>query len=297
MKKAIAGIMLVVMAVSVLSFIPGIGSADYQSSGMWVRMDGNITQWNMTNGNSTATFGWIMADAAIENKNGTTNEWATVNAIWSDLMRAYPMGEHALGQYNISETDIVNGNFSYTFSYYTATLLSVSDLSFNKTETGHDFYLTGYWNVSDITETINITWSTSTSGSWSQYNKQITITWTETPIAINETGTLFADWGVFGVPPTPGEMPGPIGVGTFQLSIDTVGILSGFAFRSFIWARELNICDFDGRGTVDIKDLVMAAQHYGEVPGFGNYDPTFDVNGEGQIGIGDLTTIAANING
>jgi hypothetical protein len=304
MKKAITGIMLAVMAISIVSLVPNISGADSETQGVWVRMNGNITQWNKTDGTSTPTFGWIVANAAIINKNGTIHEWAMVHATWSDIMRAYPMGEHPLGDVNITDAgdaeDCHNhtwtGNFSMTFSFYTAKLLNLTELSFNKTETGHDFYLTGFWNVSEITEMINITWSTSWSDSWSQYERQVTITTTETPIAINKTGELTADWGVVTFP-EPNVRPGPIGVGTFVLSIDGVGPLSGFAWKSFIWARELNPCDFDGQGAVGIKDLVKAAQHFGEAPGFGSYDPSLDVNGEGQIGIGDLTTIAANIQG
>ena len=64
-----------------------------------------------------------------------------------------------------------------------------------------------------------------------------------------------------------------------------------------MWTKALNICDFSARGKVDINDLVKVAKHYGEAPGFSNYDPNLDVNGDGKIDIGDLTTIAANIQG
>lgn len=281
MKKGITNIMLAVMAMSIISFVPNLSNADVQTKGMWVRMQGNITDWNMTDGNTTRTFGWIVANAAIVNKNGTVHKWAMVQATWSDIMRAYPMGRHPLGDVNISDT--VTGNFSYTFSFYTARLLNLSDLSFNKTETGHDFYLAGYWNASERTETINITWS--------ENMRQITVTWTDKPVAINATGTLVADWGgVFGW------------VGKFALSIDGVGTLSGYAWKSIIRTQELNVCDLgdaqgNPRGKVDINDLVKVARHYGEVPGFGNYDPSLDMNGDGKIDIGDLTTIAANIQG
>jgi hypothetical protein len=82
-----------------------------------------------------------------------------------------------------------------------------------------------------------------------------------------------------------------------------LGTLSGYASREFLWAKELNICDLvydangNPRGTVDIYDLVAVAQHYGEAPGFQNSDLTLDVRGDGIIDIGDLTTIAANIQG
>jgi len=293
MKKVITGIMLAMMAMTIVAFVPNFASADAQTQGAWVRLIGNITQWNMTNGNTTNTFGWIVANAAIINENGTVKEWATANALWSDILRAYPMGEHPLGGFNVSA--IVLGNFSYTFSFYTAMLLNYSDINFNQTQTGHDFYLAGYWNVSEITETISITWSTSSGDSWSQYYGGINVTCTETPIAINATGTLVADWGVVVTPGT--NVPGPIGVGTFELQIAGVGTLSGFASRSFIWARALNICDFNGQGKVDISDLALVAQHYGQAPGFAGYDPSLDVCGQGQIGIGDLSTVAANIQG
>jgi hypothetical protein len=304
MKKAITVMMLALMAMSVFSFVPNLANADFERQGTWVRMNGFITQWNTTDGNTTTTFGWIVANAAIVNKSGTVHEWAMAHATWSDIMRAYPMGEHPLGDVNVTDTGeaedrdnhVWSGNFSLTFSFYTARLLNFSELSFNKTETGHDFYLAGYWNASQITETINITSITSSGDSWSQYDRQMTVTWTETPLAINKTGTLVADWGVV-VLPEPGSIPGPIGVGTFELHIEGVGTLGGFAWKSFIWARELNPCDFDGQGKVDISDLVRVAKHYGEAPGFGNYDPSLDVEGEGQIGIGDLTTVAANIQG
>jgi hypothetical protein len=287
MKKAITGIMVAMMAMSAFCFVPNFANADVEMQGTWVRMNGNIMNWTLTNGTTTRTFGWIVANAAIVNKTGTIHEWAMAHATWSDLMRAYPMDEHPLGGGH-DFNDTVTGNFSCTFSFYTARLLDLLKLSFNKTETGHDFYLAGYWNVSERTETVNVTWG--------EYMRQITVTWTETPVAINANGTLVADWGVV-VTPQPGEMPGPIGVGTFELQIEGVGTLSGYAWKSFIWARELNICDFDGQGKVDIKDLVKVAKHYGEAPGFGNYDPSLDVNGEGQISIGDLTTVAANIQG
>ena len=297
MKKAIAGIMLALMAITVVAFVPNFAGADAaqtaKTQGEWVRMIGNISNWTMTNGTSTSTYGWVVANAAIINESGTVQEWATANALWSDILRAYPMDVHPLGGFNVTANAL--GNFSYTFSYYTANLLNYTDISFNKTETGHDFYLAGIWNASQTTETINITWSTSSGSSWSQYYWGINVTCTETPLAINQNGTLVADWGVV---PTPGTgMLGPIGVGTFLLNITKVGTLSGFASRSFIWAKALNPCDFNGQGKVDISDLVMVAQHYGEAPGFAGYDPSLDVCGEGQIGIGDLATVAANIQG
>jgi hypothetical protein len=294
MKKAITAIMLAIMTMSVVSFVPIFANADFNSQGTWVRMMGNIMNWTKSDGNTTRTSGWIVANAAIVNWNGTVHEWARAHAFWSDLMRVYPMGEHPLGEDEYNDT--AGGSFFSTFSFYTAKLLNFSELSFNKTETGHDFYLLGIWNVSEITETINITWSESGNDTWTEYNRQITVTSTETPLATNANGTLVADWLVVA------DWMGTPWVGTFALSIDGVGTLTGFAWRGFEWMHELNICDFgdaqgNPRGTVDINDLVKVARHFGEVPGFGSYDPSLDVNGDGKIDIGDLTTVAANIHG
>jgi hypothetical protein len=271
-------------------------------------MNGMIMNWTLTNGTTVSTFGSIEANAAIINESGTIQEWATASGLWSDIQRAYPVGEYPLGDCNITDTgDAVDtqgnkwtGNYTLTYSFYTLRLINFTDISFNKTETGHDFYLAGNWTVSQITETINVTLITSQGDSWSQYQRTVTVTCTATPLATNATGTLVADWGIVIIPFGSGtDMPGPgpIGVGTFDLNITGVGDLSGFAQRSFIWARELNPCDFDGQGFVDISDLVKVAEHYGEAPGFQDYDPSLDVCGEGQIGIGDLATVAANIRG
>jgi len=302
MKKAITVILLAIMTMSIVTFFPNVTSAGAETHGTWIRMNGNIMNWTFTNGTSTRTFGWIVANAAIVNDSGTIKEWAMVHAAWSDIMRAYPMDQHPLGGYGINDSVIVKGgNFSYSFSFYTAKLTDLKDLDFNKTETGHDFYLQGLWNVSEITETINITWTDSWSPPLSQWNRLINITTTETPVVINANGTLVADWKPV-VTPWGGQWPGLRGVGTFALSIDGVGTLSGYAARGFTWLSPLNICDLGDatgtpRGKVDIYDLVKVAQHFGEVPGFQNYDPSLDVNGDGKIDIGDLTTIAANIQG
>lgn len=36
-------------------------------------------------------------------------------------------------------------------------------------------------------------------------------------------------------------------------------------------------------------------QHYGEMPGWGNYDPKMDLSGDLKIDIADLSTVAANM--
>jgi len=50
-------------------------------------------------------------------------------------------------------------------------------------------------------------------------------------------------------------------------------------------------------GKVDIVDLVRVAKRYRAAPGIWIYDRMIDVNFDNIIDIGDLTTIAANIEG
>jgi len=292
MKKAVTIMMLAIMALGAVSFVPSLTMAETSVQGTWGRMNGWINQWNTTDGNSTMAFGWVVANAAIFNINGTTHEWAKAYAMWSDLVRPTPIPDaRPLGPENEINDTIAPGNFSRTFSFYTAMLLNFTDISFNKTESGHDFLIAGFWNVTQRTETINITLITSGNDTWGGFDRNINVTWKDTPIAINASGILAADWG------------GTMGwLGKFTLSIDGVGILSGFASRGIEWTHPLNICDLGGaqgvpRGTVDINDLAKVAKHFGEAPGFGSFDPNLDVNGNGKIDIGDLTTVAANIQG
>ena len=61
---------------------------------------------------------------------------------------------------------------------------------------------------------------------------------------------------------------------------------------------KIKICDIAGDDkVVNIIDLVHVAKRYNSVPGLWNYDHTIDVNFDNIIDIGDLTTIAVNIEG
>lgn len=250
-------IMVAIMVAGFFSFLPNYAGADTTVAGKWFKMFGTIKTWNMTSGNAVPVFGWITTRAGIVDINGTTHEWATTHAIWSEEIS------------RISPTAIPTENF--TFSFYIANLVNVTEMDINLT--GNSFYLSGYWNVLNITTTINVT----TSG----HVPSISFTRTIQPVVTNATGDLVV----------PGNSM------SFMLDITGVGGLTGTCIRTISLAEIKMFCVVGDDSTVGLKDLVHVARSYGTTPGIFGYDINADVNGDGKIDIGDLTTIAANIQG
>ena len=207
---------------------------------------------------NTPVFGWIGADAYVANINGTVHEWARAFAMWSDQPRLL----------NCTPTPE-----NFTFSFYLARLTNSTEIGINVT--GYDLFIAGNWTVVKTT---------------------ITITVYENGEPMNITRTLetvVADaYGEFKVPTV--VQPA---VQTFELSIAGIDKVSGIVRMQMISHFEIKLFDVDGDGKVDIHELVKAAERYRAVPGLWNYDFNLDFNGDGSIDIGDLTTIAANIEG
>jgi hypothetical protein len=109
----------------------------------------------------------------------------------------------------------------------------------------------------------------------------VSITRTLEPYVTNAEGQLrvFAGWS------------------RFELVINGLGMLSGHVIFSLIRYAEIKLCDIDGDGKVDLKDLVKVAKGYGKMPGLPFYSHDLDLNFDDRIDIGDLTTIAASIEG
>lgn len=255
MKKA-AAIIIVIMAVSVVGFLPSFAGADTTIEGKWVKMDGAIRTWNTTSANVVPVFGWIGARAGMVNKNGTYHEWAMVHAIWSE----------AIGRIDISALPTEN----FTFSFYAAKLVDSTKININLTD--NSFFVSGLWDVLNITTTITVVKSGNTT--------DIDFTRTVQPLVTNATGE-------FGVPPNSMN---------FWLNIDGVGMLRGNVLRIVFGAREIKMFSVYGDDSkVSIKDLVHVSRRYRTTPGLFSYDINSDVNFDGKIDIGDLTTIAANI--
>lgn len=250
MSKGIAVIMLAMLAMGSFSFIPSLASAGTEFEGTWVRVRGIITQWG-----SDPVFGWIGAHAGMVNANGTYREWARVHAIWS----------YDRPRLNCTKPPTEN----FTISFYTARLVNTTGVALDYS--GYDFYVSGLWNVANITITVLV----------DENGTLISFTRTFEPIVTNATGELqvFDAWT------------------KFELNITGIDLLKGFAMRAFITHVEIKICDMNDDGKVDLIDLVRVAKRYRTVPGCFHYNLDMDLNCDGVIDIGDLTTCAANIEG
>lgn len=203
-------------------------------------------------------FGWLKVNARIVNDTGTIRQWAMINAMWSN-------GTNDIIRLNPAEDQ--PGSFS--FSHYAARLANASKIALNYL--GYDFYASGLWNVSKIT---------------------ITITIDTTNMLANFTRTIEPIVNL-----TEGELRVPMDTNRFELDITGIDMLSGFVRMRAFSIREIKFYDVNGDGKVDIRDLVRVARRFGMVPGMRAYDFDMDFNLDGTVGLGTLTTIAANIEG
>lgn len=83
----------------------------------------------------------------------------------------------------------------------------------------------------------------------------------------------------------------------FKISIEGIDTLKGFVFMYTIRAMMVKMCDIDNDGKVDVIDLVRMARRFRAMPALGEYDFEMDFNCDYKIDIGDLGTLAANIEG
>jgi hypothetical protein len=157
---------------------------------------------------------------------------------------------------------------NFTFSFCSARMVQLTGLKLNISEGTLD--IAGLWNVVNITTTIimNVKY------------KPINITRTLTPIVTNATGTLHISDNFT----------------KFVLDINGIDPLGGFCITTIRYI-EIKICDTNDDGKVDLIDLVRVAKRYGSKPGMWNYDHYMDFNFNDEIDLGDLTTVAANMEG
>ncbi|MBS7620885.1 hypothetical protein KEJ32_02010 [Candidatus Bathyarchaeota archaeon] len=211
----------------------------------------------ITQWGANSVFGWVGAVAGMVDKSGAYYEWARAHAVWS---------EDVFGL-NRTEPPIEN----YNFTCYGARLVNMTDVNLE----GTSFTLSGYWDVAKITVSVTIIKDES--------GEVVKISWEYTieKIVENAEGQLQASL----TPPK------------FTLSIAGIDTLSGTVKFIIIKYKEIEICDISGDGKVNIIDLVKVAKRYRAVPGLWCYEHSMDVNFDNVIDIGDLTTIAANIEG
>jgi hypothetical protein len=260
MRKTITLVLLAILTIGSFSIVSSLANADTQLDKTWGRMNGMINQWG-----KNPVFGNIRADAFVANNNGVIHEWARVFAMWTNKT----------AQLDDSNMDLrpLEPNAIFAVQFYAARLTNSTEILFNLT--GYDLYIAGNWTVMNVTTTVTA----------DDLGHPVSITRTFEPIVTDAHGELK-------VKNTTAAMPKP-----FELTIDGIDPLKGFAFREIIRHIEVKFFDVDGDGKVDIRDLVKTAKRYKAVPGMRGYSMDFDFNGNGMIDIGSLTTIAANIEG
>lgn len=156
---------------------------------------------------------------------------------------------------------------NFTFVFYSARNVNTTALELNYS--GYNLYVSGLWNVAKVTTTIKV----------DENGDVLNVTRTVVPILTEAEGELhvLANWH------------------QFELSINGIEILSGLVHGTIIRYVEIKICDVNDDDKVDLIDLVRVARRYQTLPGLFNYDHNMDFNCNDEIDIGDLTTLAANI--
>lgn len=208
----------------------------------------------------TPVFGWLNVRAYVADVNGTHHEWAQAHAMWSNE----PC------RLNCSTPPTEN----FTFSFYNARLTNATTIDL--ANPAYVLFIAGSWTVVKVTMEIYV----------NEYGEPINITKTLEFVLNDAYGELH----VF--PPLQPHAPS-----LFELNIDGINSLSGFMRFMMMRHMEMRMCDVNDDGKVDIRELVRAAKRYRAAPGMLNYDFEMDFNFDFQIDIGDLTTIAANIEG
>ena len=187
-----------------------------------------------------------------------------INGTVHEWARAFAMWSDQPERLNC--TDEMPENF--TFSFYLARLTNSTEIGINVT--GYDLFIAGNWTVMKVTTTINENEEGECTNTTETFEPVVADAYGELRIPANRT---------------------------FELSISGIDTLSGRVLTMMIQHVEIEMFDTNDDGKIDIFDLVKVARGYKAVPGLKNYNFDEDFNGDCSIDIGDLTTIAANIEG
>jgi len=152
-------------------------------------------------------------------------------------------------------------NIGFTFSYYAAVLANATMVEIGYSDSA--FYIQGLWNL------YNISWT---------YHGEGNFTYTFESVLEDAEGdfTVTADWRYF----------------TLAISdVVASGKVVFLLHRSFAIPRG----DVNDDYIVDVWDLVHIAKRYGTTPGKPDFDFDIDFDDDFEVGLGELTTIAANL--
>jgi hypothetical protein len=201
-----------------------------QTESTYVAMDGYVESYG-----EELAYGWLGALAEID-------QWAEVDIFWS--------------MENLSLELPAN------YSFYAATLVNTETVKLNYT--GKDFYVSGRWDV------WNVTFYYDETGNYSY------------------TAELIVDDG-------PGELNVLNGWAVFTVNIIGIQSIAGVVAHSYVGSVKVPIGDLNWDHIINIHDLFYIAKAYEDTPGMGRYAFNIDLNHDFKIDIIDLTTIAANL--
>lgn len=218
----------------------------------WVTMKGVVNLYA-----GEPAFGWCGVYAKI-------GEWARANIFWMQGFGMPPIEEN------------------FTISFHAARLVNTTIVGLNYA--GNDFYVSGLWDVYNITLTAISYNTTYTYHNHTVKYTRWNVTYTTEPWVTNRTGELYVtgNWTAFAVDITDIDLISGIVVFRHEGSIGPIPI--GDVYGS----NGMQDCK------VDIWDLQHLAHNYGSTPVL-NFDFTMDLNFDFKIDIYDLTTIAVNI--
>ncbi len=286
MKKIIATILAIIIAVSALSLIasanakpfmnwkqfdnqdhdngnhyafghisPGKSNPKYLNSTM-VRVDANVTGFG-----TEKAIGTARAQTKTVVINGTeVHEGASATAIWT-TNTSRPIN---------SIRD--KGNFTYSFCTAKLVTQNVTGLNIGTS----DFFINGTWTVYNVTTTFTVVTDANGDVVSRNHNQNAVALATKAYGELNVTG----NWAAF------------------KLSITGVKDVTGKVLAEKITQRGFNSfkIENDQTNTVTPTDIKGIAKAYGSMPGNGNYDQRMDYNFNYKIDITDLATAAANLN-
>jgi hypothetical protein len=222
----------------------------------YIRINGVISLW----GTTTVT-------GALQTQAGTallsdlsTNQLATSTAIWTT---------------NTSRPiSAVESKSNFTYTYYVARLTNASVSTLSASTANTNYFLNGTWTVYTVTS--NVTILTDSSGQITNVHR-------------NSDSSVHKVYGELNVTDNWTK---------FTLSINGIEPLSGSVFASVQRQVQFNpfkVTDDSTTNLVNKADVAAVLQHYGAMPGWGNYDAKMDFCLHYKIDIADLSTVAANM--
>lgn len=210
---------------------------------IWVHMKGLVTSYGGEN-----AFGGIMAHARMHEDE---DDWANVHGFLTQ------------------QTPVTDTSAEYTFSFLAFRLVNTTEVELN--HEGNDLYISGLWNVYEVT--------------WIYFDNS----WTRTIEQILEE--------------EPGELKVNLEtIGVFSLQIDDLDLIEGtvlfyhIRYGGFIEPPMLPIrrvsADYNGDWKVNMVDIAKTARSYGATIGTPKYDFFSDINFDYAINIIDISIVA-----